>query len=367
MYEEFYGLEARPFQLTPDPAYYFESASHRKALSYLGYGLAQGEGFIVITGEIGAGKSTFVAHLIERIDPAQLMVAKLVAGRLDAQELVRETTRAFGLDVTGEDKGATLSAIERLLEDGAREGRRCLLIVDEAQNLDIDALEVLRALSNLQLGSQPLLQVLLLGQPEFREMLDTHPRLEQLRQRVIARHHIDAMRADEIEPYVLHRMRRAGWSGDPALPTDMFDQIHDASGGIPRLVNHLMNRLLLLGAVEERRSLDTEMVGEVVDDLDDERAPASDDVDRRTPDAPSVRESDAMFEVRDRQIRELQQAIVELEESIATASRVQPGTAPDDDRFGRAETRLDEQERTVRYMLTMLIEWLEDEQPRIAA
>ncbi|KPQ38284.1 MAG: putative secretion ATPase, PEP-CTERM locus subfamily, partial [Porphyrobacter sp. HL-46] len=166
MYDQYYSFTARPFQLTPDPQFYFESVSHKKAMSYLGYGLSQGEGFIVITGEVGAGKSTLVAHLMERIDPAALTVAQVVTSALDDDELVHVVAQAFGLAVEGHDKAGALGAIERFLQDEARAGRRCLLVVDECQNLDLTALEELRMLSNFQLGSHPLLQSLLLGQPE---------------------------------------------------------------------------------------------------------------------------------------------------------------------------------------------------------
>ena len=158
MYEQYYGFTARPFQLTPDPQFYFESASHKKAMSYLGYGLGQGEGFIVVTGEVGAGKSTLVAHLMERIDPAALTVAQVVTSALDGAELVHVVAQAFGLAVEGHDKAGALGAIERFRQDEARAGRRCLLVVDECQNLDLAALEELRMLSNFQLGSHPLLQ-----------------------------------------------------------------------------------------------------------------------------------------------------------------------------------------------------------------
>ena len=193
MFENYYGLSGRPFQLTPDPAFYFESQTHRKALSYLGYGLAQGEGFVVITGEVGAGKSTLVAHLMATIDPARLTAAQVVTSKLDGEEIIHVVAQAFGLMIDGHDKASALGAIETFLHEEARAGRRCLLIIDESQNLSVEALEELRMLSNFQLGSHPLLQTLLLGQPEFRATIARHPKLEQLRQRVIASHHLEAM------------------------------------------------------------------------------------------------------------------------------------------------------------------------------
>ena len=180
MYDQFYGLSGRPFQLTPDPHYYFESGTHRKALSYLGYGLAQGEGFIVITGEVGSGKSTLVSHLMQTIDKARLTAATVVTSQLDGEDMVQMAAESFGIDTRGLDKASTLKAIENFLHAEARAGRRCLLVVDEAQNLAIDALEELRMLSNFQLGSTALLQIFLLGQPEFRDLVQGAPELEQL-------------------------------------------------------------------------------------------------------------------------------------------------------------------------------------------
>ncbi|MGB5723579.1 MAG: AAA family ATPase, partial [Parasphingorhabdus sp.] len=144
MYETFYGLNGRPFQLTPDPHYYFESLTHRKALSYLGYGLAQGEGFIVITGDVGAGKTTLVGHLMATIDKARLTAANIVTTKLDSQDIVRVAANHFDIDTDNMDKAQLLSAFEEFLHAEARAGRRCLLIVDESQNLPVDALEELR-------------------------------------------------------------------------------------------------------------------------------------------------------------------------------------------------------------------------------
>jgi general secretion pathway protein A len=267
MYDQYYGLSGRPFQLTPDPHYYFESGTHRKALSYLGYGLAQGEGFIVITGEVGSGKSTLVSHLMQTIDKARLTAATIVTSQLDAVDLVQMTAESFGIDTRGMDKAATLKAIENFLHAEARAGRRCLLVVDEAQNLTVDALEELRMLSNFQLGSTALMQIFLLGQPEFRNLLQTAPELEQLRQRVIATHHLEAMDADEVQPYVEHRLARAGWTGRPQLTVDAYDALYNETGGVPRKLNAVMNRCLLMGAVEQTDIIDGALVVAVIADM----------------------------------------------------------------------------------------------------
>ncbi len=267
MYDTFYGLNGRPFQLTPDPHYYFESLTHRKALSYLGYGLAQGEGFIVITGDVGAGKTTLVSHLMATIDKARLTAANIVTTKLDSEDIVRVAANHFDIDTDHMDKAQLLSAFEEFLHAEARAGRRCLLIVDESQNLPAGALEELRMLSNFQLGGQALLQIFLLGQPEFRDMLQNSNQLEQLRQRVIAHHHLDPMSADEIEPYITHRLSKSGWSGRPKITSSVFRMLYAETDGVPRKINALMSRILLMGSIEHAEMIDQAMVERVLADL----------------------------------------------------------------------------------------------------
>ncbi|MCC6826657.1 MAG: AAA family ATPase [Novosphingobium sp.] len=379
MFDDFYGLSGRPFQLTPDPAFYFESVTHRKALSYLGYGLAQGEGFIVITGEVGAGKSTLVAHLMATIDAERLTAAQIVTSKLGGEELVHVVAQAFGLDIGGHDKASALGAIEGFLHDEARAGRRCLLIVDESQNLSVEALEELRMLSNFQLGAHPLLQTLLLGQPEFRAMLLDHPALEQLRQRVIAIHHLDAMGADEVRPYIEHRLARVGWTGRPAFEDRLFDEVFKVTGGVPRRINQLLSRLLLLGAVEKRERIDGAMLQQVMAELNEDGTlsvvsmavkpavaePAAPQAVSQAPAAPGPDLAAALAE-RDAQIAELQQAFLELANSVEAGAR--PAQVSDagqigalTERLASLEARLLEQDRTVRHTLTMLIEWIEED------
>ena len=266
MYDQFYGLQGRPFQLTPDPHFYFESATHRKALSYLGYGLAQGEGFIVITGDIGAGKTTLVAHLMATVDPSRLTAVKIVSTQVGGDDMLRLAAQSFGLASDGVEKAQLLQRIEAFLHGQARAGRRTLLIVDEAQNLPVSAIEELRMLSNFQLGGQSLLQIFLLGQPEFRDLLKS-PQLEQLRQRVIATHHLEPMMAGEVEPYIIHRLSVAGWQGDPAITQQAFAAIYAATTGVPRRVNALVSRVLLMGAIEQLHSIDVDVVNAVVADM----------------------------------------------------------------------------------------------------
>lgn len=266
MYDQYYGLTGRPFQLTPDPFFYFESGTHRKAMSYLGYGLAQGEGFIVITGDIGAGKTTLVGHLMNTIDPNRLTAVKLVSTQVDGDDLLRLVAEQFQLEWEGLGKAELLRGIEQYLREQARAGRRTLLIVDEGQNLSISALEELRMLSNFQLGGHSLLQIFLLGQPEFRQTLFQSPTLEQLRQRVIATHHLEPMQPEEIEPYIEHRLGKVGWDGNPSFSPDAIEEIFDHCEGVPRKLNVLVSRLLLFGAVEQLNRITGQHVRAVVEE-----------------------------------------------------------------------------------------------------
>ncbi|MGN6691960.1 MAG: XrtA/PEP-CTERM system-associated ATPase [Sphingopyxis sp.] len=271
MYDQYYGFTGRPFQLTPDPAFYFESGTHRKAMSYLGYGLAQGEGFIVITGDVGAGKTTLVGHLMNTIDPNRLTAVKLVSTQVEGDDLLRLVAEQFGIEWEGQSKAELLRAIEQYLREQARAGRRTLLIVDEGQNLAISALEELRMLSNFQLGDHSLLQIFLLGQPEFRQTLFHSPTLEQLRQRVIATHHLDPMEPEEVEPYILHRLKKVGWTGNPSFAPEAFELIFDYSDGVPRKLNVLVSRLLLFGAVEELHRISAQHVRNVIAEVEADR------------------------------------------------------------------------------------------------
>ncbi len=285
--------------------------------------------------------------------------------------------QSFGLDIEGHDKATALGAIEGFLHDEARAGRRCLLVVDESQNLEIPALEELRMLSNFQLGNHPLLQTLLLGQPEFRATLQTSTELEQLRQRVIAAHHLEPMEKSEIEPYIVHRLEKVGYSGNPSFDQRVFTELYDASGGIPRRVNQIANRLLLLGAVEERTRIDSAMLKAVLDEMAGEKAfPEAAPKPMPRLETPAVAPAplnheprllrsdvEAMLAERDAQIAELQQAVVEMssQRADAAAESLMPEIESLQESLARLEAKTFEQERTIRHTLTMLIEWIEGE------
>ncbi|WP_066794054.1 AAA family ATPase [Sphingomonas soli] len=266
MYDDHYGLTGRPFQLTPDPKFWFDTATHRKAMAYLGYGLSQGEGFVVITGDPGVGKTTLMGHLLGEIDRERLNVIKIVSSQLRPEDLLRLVCAGLEINAAGMTKADMLAAIERGLHGVARSGRRTLLVVDEAQALPIESLEELRMLSNFQAGGYPLLQIFLLGQPEFRVTL-AEPRLEQLRQRVIAMHHLEPMEADEVEPYLIHRLSCVGWRGKPRFTNDAVAAMYRWSNGSPRLLNQLASRVLLFGAVEQIETFGEREVTTVIADL----------------------------------------------------------------------------------------------------
>lgn len=387
MYEDFYGFSERPFQLTPDPSFYFESVTHKKALSYLGYGLDQGEGFIVITGEVGAGKSTLVGHLRNRLDWNSVTVGEVVTSALGSDEMIGMAAHSFGLEVDAADKAGALSAIELFLQDEARAGRKVLLVIDEAQNLTVGALEELRMLSNFHLGAKPLLQMLLLGQPEFKQLLSEWEELEQLRQRVIASHHLEAMQPDEIEPYVMHRLERVGYKLCPGFEGDVWSLIHRESRGIPRLVNRIMSRVLMKGAMEEREVIGEDLVRAIIDEINGravETVPASPkkkQMPQPSPTSHSVEGPAASQQGNDgalleAQIEAIENAFAERDKAIASlrkelailsqTSAVEP-SGDIDERLTTIETRLEEQERTLRHVLTMMIDYFESSATRNAA
>ncbi|HEV7233299.1 MAG TPA: XrtA/PEP-CTERM system-associated ATPase [Sphingorhabdus sp.] len=370
MYDQFYGLSGRPFQLTPDPQFYFESATHRKALSYLGYGLAQGEGFIVITGEVGAGKSTLVSHLMASVDKARLTAATIVTSQLDGLDMVHMAAESFGIDTRGLDKAATLKSIENFLHAEARTGRRCLLVVDEAQNLSIDALEELRMLSNFQLGSQALLQIFLLGQPEFRDLVHGAPELEQLRQRIIATHHLEPMEANEVEPYIVHRLSRVGWTGRPHIAVDAFEVLFAETAGVPRKLNTLMNRVMLMGAVEQVDVVDGALVRAVIDDMAGKPFQYDAPMSARAPAAvqePAIEEGPVVepYAVLDPAPEPAVEAasprVTLVEPHVEPASVANADLEALASRIGALEARVSEQDAALRRILAMMIDWMDRE------
>jgi putative secretion ATPase (PEP-CTERM system associated) len=272
MYESFFGLTGKPFQLNPDPSFYFGSRGHKRAFAYLEYGLYQSEGFIVITGEIGAGKTTIVRSLLEQLDREKVVAVQLVSTQLDADDMLRAVGAAFGIPVKSVDKAMLLASLEAFLCQLAVDKKRALLIVDEAQNLTPRAVEELRMLSNFQLGDQALLQSFLVGQPELRSMMHGE-QMQQLRQRVIASYHLGPLDKEETRGYIEHRLKHVDWKDDPKFDPACFDLIHTLTGGIPRRINTLCNRLLLAAFLAERHVLETADVQAIAHEIRDELGP----------------------------------------------------------------------------------------------
>jgi putative secretion ATPase (PEP-CTERM system associated) len=348
MYDDHYGLSGRPFQLTPDPAFWFDTATHRKAMAYLGYGLSQGEGFVVITGDPGAGKTTLMGHLLEQIDRERMNVIKIVSTQLKPEDLLRLVSAGLGIDATNATKAAMLASIEKGLHAVARSGKRTLLIVDEAQSLPLESLEELRMLSNFQAGGYPLLQIFLLGQPEFRVTLQDRA-LEQLRQRVIAMHHLDAMDADEVEPYLIHRLSCVGWRGKPRFTNDAIDAMYRWSGGSPRRLNQLASRVLLFGAIEQIDSFTDRDVHAVIDDLNED-----------------VPESQLRREPEPFELREVAPLPIgspsppPIGEPRPIRAEMPAGNdAAMARRIGELEAHLKEQDEALRRVLSLLVDWVE--------
>jgi general secretion pathway protein A len=279
MYEAYYGLSAKPFQLRPDPRFFFGSKGHKHAMAYLQYGLSQAEGFVVVTGEVGAGKTTLVRHLFSELDSTKIVAAQIVNTHLNADDALKMVAAAFGLPLDSTSKAVLLMRIEKFLQNCEQNKKRALLVVDEAQNLGPQTIEELRMLSNFQTANNPLLQIFLLGQPEFRKTLMSAEML-QLRQRVIATYHLGPMDSDETRTYIEHRLHTAGWNNDPGLSDDTFLAIHQFTGGLPRKINTLCDRLFLMAYLEELHQLDKSHVDEVINDIQAEFTMPETEMDR---------------------------------------------------------------------------------------
>ncbi len=277
MYEDYFGFSGKPFQLSPDARFFYPSKEHKRALSFLQYGLGQADGFIVITGDVGTGKTTLVHTLLSDLDPNSVLCANIVTTQLEENDLLSLVCINLGIRVdAGKSKALLLNDLERFFTQRVAEGRRVLLIVDEAQNLPPRSVEELRMLSNFTHDAKPLVQVFLLGQEEFRATLLSEG-FEQLRQRVIATYHLNPLTDEETRTYIEHRLGTVGWSGNPHLSDDAFTEVFNCSEGVPRRINNLCDRLLLFAFLEERSNIDVSVVQAVAEEIGSEfwgRTPA---------------------------------------------------------------------------------------------
>ena len=333
MYEKFYGLSGKPFQLNPDPTFYFGSRQHRRAMAYLEYGLHQNEGFIVVTGEVGAGKTTILRNLLSKLDPEKVVAGQLVSTQLDAEDLLRLAASSFGLRTKDVEKSDLLLSLEAFLVATSQRGKRALLIVDEAQNLTPRAVEELRMLSNFQLETHALLQSFLVGQPEFRRTMQS-PEMSQLRQRVIAACHIGPMDLEETRGYVEHRLSCVGWKGDPKFQPAAFEAVFEATGGVPRRINAICDRLLLSGFLAGKHEFSRADVDTVSHEIHDET------IDAGSPNGAAVAAADDAA----RRQRPAGGANVRLDaKSVDEASRLlaKIQSDPIDERLTRIEQRAD--------------------------
>ena len=300
MYEEYFGLSAKPFQLSPDARFFYPSNEHKRALSFLQYGLGQADGFIVITGDVGTGKTTLVQTLLDDLDSQSVLCANLVTTQLEENDLLSLVCINLGIKVDqSKSKAILLDELQRFFSQRAAEGRRVLLIVDEAQNLPARSVEELRMLSNFTHDRKPLVQVFLLGQEEFRATLLSEG-FEQLRQRVIATYHLNPLTENETRTYIEHRLVTAGWAGNPHFTDDAFSSVFEFAEGVPRRINNLCDRLLLFSFLEERSAIDLEVVKAVADEIGSEfwgRSPvaASSPVKPESMTATDLVESPAVF------------------------------------------------------------------------
>jgi len=266
MYTDYYKLSAKPFQLSPNPKFFYGSTGHQKAMAYLQYGLHQGEGFVVVTGDIGTGKTTLLGHLLSQLDNTEYVAAKLVTTQLQPDDMLRMVVSAFGIDTRGLDQASLLRQFERFLLDNQKRGRHVLVLVDEAQNLPVRSLEELRMLSNFQATDVAPVQFCLLGQPQFQQVLASED-LVQLRQRVIVSYHLGPLNATETRTYIEHRLKLVDWKDDPKITDDAYARIHHYTEGVPRRINVLSDRLFLCGMLEELHEIDSATVDTVAGEM----------------------------------------------------------------------------------------------------
>ncbi len=266
MYTSFFGLQRNPFKLTPDPEFLFPSKEHQKALTYLNYGISSNTGFILVTGEVGTGKTTIIRKILKCLDE-DIRIARVNNTLVTSEQLISMINDEFGLDTQGKDKTRMLRELSDFIISQYGQGFRTALIIDEAQNLSSELLEEIRLLSNLETDEAKLLQIILVGQPELKNILAL-PQLRQLRQRINISCHINPLNAPEMEDYVFHRLEVSGNRNAVSFEEGALNLIHDFSRGIPRLINIACDFSMLAAFSSETRQISSSMVSEVIEELE---------------------------------------------------------------------------------------------------
>ncbi len=270
VYLEYYRLTEPPFDITPNPRFLFYSLKYREAFNHLLYGIRERKGFVQMTGEVGAGKTTLCRALLDALDK-RYSTALILNPVMSPEELLKAIAVEFGLPVTGMDRLDTLAVLNSFLLQQVEKDRESVLIIDEAQDLTEELLEQVRLLSNLETEDRKLLQIVLIGQPELRDRLNNH-RLRQLRQRITVRYHLSPLNHEEVSQYVHHRLQVSGANGSPHFTRPALWRVYRYSKGIPRLVNAVCDKALLAGFVNQSEQIDYRTVGRAVRELEGQLA-----------------------------------------------------------------------------------------------
>lgn len=269
MYEEHYGLKTDPFRLSPDHHFCLRHATFEKAKAYMQYAVHRAEGFVMITGRPGTGKSTLIEDVLQELEGKEIITAKLVTAQLGAQDLLQMTAFNFGIPTKEKSKSFLIMEMQGFFADCIADGKRPLLVIDEAQGLSLEAMEELRLLTNLRMNDMPMLQIFLVGQEELRDRVMDR-RMEQLHQRLIATCHLEPLDFKQTAAYVMHRLKVAGWQGRPKLRASIFRPLYRFSQGIPRRINLFMGRLLMHGWLEDKDELAEAEAKVILDELEQE-------------------------------------------------------------------------------------------------